>query len=97
MAIAGLAACGDAANRLEAARVACTVTIQSLYRPISDKDPVAFEPAVNVAAEPEKFEFVWKQSQIKNLMFVVMPQEIERSGGQVRDNETRILHEIAGA
>src|SRR5262245_7718964 len=77
VAIAMLAACSDAASRLEAARAACLVTIQSLYRPISDKDPVAFEPVANVAADNEKFEFVWKQSQIKNLTFVLLPQEIE--------------------
>ena len=79
MAAAGqaLAACGDgAATRLELARSACMVTMQALYAPFSDKEPVKFERVESVSADREKFEFVWKTSQIHNLLFRVTLPEI---------------------
>src|SRR5262249_27237757 len=79
MAAAGqaLAACGDgAATRLELARSACMVTMQALYAPVADKEPVRFERVENVSADREKFEFVWKRSQIYNLLFRLTLQEI---------------------
>ncbi len=82
----GLTACSDAAvAQLDAARAACRVTIQTFFPPISDKRPVTFEQVANVAVDRGKFEFVWKQSQIKNLLPRLALQEIATADrGQYR-------------
>ena len=61
--MAALAACSDGAtSRLEAARVACAATMQALYPPVSEKEPITFERVANVAGDRNNFELVWKQS-----------------------------------
>ena len=98
----GLAACGGSDVELvrEAARAACAATLQTLYRPMSEKEPVTFERIADTAADAGRFEFNWKRSQISGLMWDLLQQEFTREnrsspgdGGQ----SYRIVIEGGGA
>jgi hypothetical protein len=86
-AMMALANCGGF-TPLEAARLACTVAMQMRWQPVSDQEPARFEPVPNIATDPEKFEFVWKQSQIKNVLFSLTMEEITRTD-QILDDAPR--------
>ena len=92
----GLSACSDA--QVESARAACTVTLQALYRPMSESEPVTFEPVANVSQDSEKFEFVWKESQIKNVLFHLSMADIAQSQPDAdgRSHNYRVVIEGAG-
>ena len=90
----GLTACAD--RRVEEARMACTVVMQALYRPVSEKESVTFEPVANVSRDSDKFEFVWKQSQIGNMVFSLSLADIAGSERLPSENYVTII-EQAGA
>ena len=85
----GLTACSD--RRVEDARMACTVVMQSLYRPVSDNEPVTFEPVANVSPDSDKFEFVWKQSQIRNMTFSLTMADIVDSERHPSGNYVMVI------
>jgi hypothetical protein len=78
----GVAACDGSNATLEAARAACAATMQALYEPISDQEPVTFERVANTARESGMFEFVWRRGQISNLSWRVLPTELDAAGAR---------------